>query len=109
MAAAGTGIAAHPPRRPTGGDPAGTLSPAVAYGLLAAWAAHDLEEVLAFGPFAQHAVPRLRGAVSRRSRSCLAGRRIGGANVNSRWRPGSWAWLWPRPGRRAAGAPGSSS
>jgi hypothetical protein len=47
-----------PPRSP--GRPAGRVTPAVTYGLLAAWAAHDLEEVLAFGPWARHAMPRLR-------------------------------------------------
>src|SRR5215467_9312139 len=47
-------------RRLPGGGPAGVVSPAVAYGLLIAWAVHDLEEVLAFGPWAQHALPRLR-------------------------------------------------
>jgi hypothetical protein len=56
MARAGAGIR----RRPPGGGRAGAVSPAVAYGLLIAWAVHDLEEVLAFGPWAQHAVPRLR-------------------------------------------------
>jgi Protein of unknown function with HXXEE motif len=36
------------------------VSPAVTYGLLLAWAAHDLEEVLTFGPWTRAAVPRLR-------------------------------------------------
>ena len=35
-------------------------TPAVTYGLLAAWAAHGLEEALAFGPWARHPLPRLR-------------------------------------------------
>jgi len=56
MARAGAGTG----RRPPGRGPDGAVSPAVAYGLLAAWAAHDLEEVLAFGPWVQHALPRLR-------------------------------------------------
>jgi hypothetical protein len=41
-------------------SPAGTVSPAVTYGLLLAWAAHDLEEVLTFGSWTRAAVPRLR-------------------------------------------------
>jgi hypothetical protein len=36
------------------------VSPAVPYGLLLAWAVHDLEEVLAFERWARTAVPRLR-------------------------------------------------
>lgn len=56
MARAGTGTS----RRPPGGGLDGAVSPAVADGLLAAWAVHDLEEVLAFGPWARHALPRLR-------------------------------------------------
>jgi Protein of unknown function with HXXEE motif len=36
------------------------VSPAVPYGLLLAWAVHDLEEVLAFGPWKRTALPRLR-------------------------------------------------
>jgi hypothetical protein len=47
-----------PPRSPC--RPAGRVTPAVTYGLLAAWAAHGLEEALAFGPWARHAPPRLR-------------------------------------------------
>ncbi len=43
-----------------GGGPSGTVSPVVAYGLLAAWAVHDLEEVLAVGHWAHHALPRPR-------------------------------------------------
>jgi Protein of unknown function with HXXEE motif len=50
--------------RPPDGGPVGTVSPAVAYGLLAAWAVHDLEEVLAFEPWVQRALPRLRGRFS---------------------------------------------
>jgi hypothetical protein len=36
------------------------VSPAVPYGLLLAWAVHDLEEVLTFERWARTAVPRLR-------------------------------------------------
>jgi hypothetical protein len=36
------------------------VSPAVPYGLLLAWAVHDLEEVVAFGPWKRTALPRLR-------------------------------------------------
>jgi hypothetical protein len=36
------------------------VSLAVSYGLLLAWAVHDLEEVLAFEPWRRTAVPRLR-------------------------------------------------
>ncbi len=41
------------------------VSPAVSYGLLLAWAVHDLEEVLAFGPWQRSAVPRLRARFPR--------------------------------------------
>lgn len=41
------------------------VSPAVPYGLLLAWALHDLEEVLAFGPWKRSAVPRLRARFPR--------------------------------------------
>jgi len=37
------------------------VSLAVPYGLLLAWAIHDLEEVLAFEPWKRTALPRLRG------------------------------------------------
>jgi hypothetical protein len=37
-----------------------SVSPAVPYGLLLAWAVHDLEEVLAFERWTHSAVPRLR-------------------------------------------------
>lgn len=37
-----------------------SVSPAVSYGLLLAWAVHDLEEVLAFEPWTRTALPRLR-------------------------------------------------
>ena len=37
-----------------------SVSPAVSYGLLLAWAVHDLEEVLAFERWTRTAVPRLR-------------------------------------------------
>jgi hypothetical protein len=41
------------------------VSPAVPYGLLLAWAVHDLEEVLAFEPWKRTAVPRLRARFPR--------------------------------------------
>jgi hypothetical protein len=41
------------------------VSPAVSYGLLLAWAVHDLEEVLAFEPWKRTAVPRLRARFPR--------------------------------------------
>jgi Protein of unknown function with HXXEE motif len=41
------------------------VSPAVPHGLLLAWAVHDLEEVLAFGPWKRGAVPRLRARFPR--------------------------------------------
>jgi uncharacterized protein with HXXEE motif len=41
------------------------VSPAVPHGLLLAWAVHDLEEVLAFGPWKRSAVPRLRARFPR--------------------------------------------
>ena len=37
-----------------------SVSPAVSYGLLLAWAVHDLEEVLAFEPWKRTALPCLR-------------------------------------------------
>jgi hypothetical protein len=76
MASAGTGIAASAPL-PARWRPAGIVSPAVSFGLLVAWVVHDLEEVPAFGPrgSARHAASAR--AVSRRSRSCLAGRPTG--------------------------------
>jgi hypothetical protein len=42
-----------------------SVSPAVPYGLLLAWAVHDLEEVLAFGRWTRTAVPQLRGRFPR--------------------------------------------
>ncbi len=41
------------------------VSPAVPYGLLLAWAVHDLEEVLAFGPWKRTCLPRLRARFPR--------------------------------------------
>lgn len=79
-----------------GSGPDGAVSPAVTYGLLAAWAVHDLEEVLAFGPRAQHALPRLRERFPGiPDRAWRAAESVDEPDSRSRlgWR--AWSWPWP--------------
>lgn len=61
MASTRNGAQGLPLVRPAG--PA--VSPAVGYGLVLAWAVHDLEEVLTYGAWRRAAIPRLRARLPR--------------------------------------------